>query len=81
LCIDPFSGDSLGPGPIREAIEFALAHGWAPDAKAKPMKLQFRNNNFVLITDTTESPSAAMPLRETFDAAKPHQNQPEGRTA
>ena len=45
LCLDPFS-IPFGPAGVRKAIEFALAHGWAPEAKGKPLKLRYNGDNF-----------------------------------
>ena len=39
----------IRPKTIREAIEFALANGWSPTSKAKPLYIGFDNVNFVVL--------------------------------
>src|SRR5689334_13914547 len=40
LMLDPYAAWSFGPGSVQRAVDFALAHGWTPAAKAPPMKLR-----------------------------------------
>jgi len=50
MLLDFYAFDfELRPRSVREAIEFALANGWMPKGKAKPLYIGFDNVRFVLL--------------------------------
>ena len=46
LLLDPYHHDlSFGAGAVHKAIEFALAHGWTPERKGKPVKVRYKGDD------------------------------------
>jgi hypothetical protein len=66
LCVDWGWRDWLepdGPGPephvvtprfVAEAIRFALAQGWQPEANGVPLQLGFKNGRFLVVNEQTK---------------------------
>lgn len=46
-----FYGVEIRPRIVRNAIEFALFHGWEPNIRRKPMYLCDQDNTFKILAD------------------------------
>src|SRR5438067_1261411 len=61
VLLDHYHNDlSFGAGPVAKAIEFAISHGWAPEAKGAPIKLRYNGDNFQGEPFTVLHPSAKL---------------------